>query len=153
MRSKFLLDILEDAARALGLVGIGEDAYVRPNELAEPTSDPVRFETFVSDFSTRPDAEESAVTVCSGGIIVSGPRGEGIERVDAVAQALADLFAPYGAFGARGWTFQEPLFGTSARRVSRVYAAGVERSNGTVVDGRYKVKITVRLEIYEEKTL
>ncbi|MBR6388128.1 MAG: hypothetical protein IKS14_07725, partial [Thermoguttaceae bacterium] len=67
MRSKFLLDILEDAARALGLVGIGEDAYVRPNELAEPTPDPVRFETFVSDFSTRPDAEESAVTVCSGG--------------------------------------------------------------------------------------
>ncbi|MBR6388018.1 MAG: hypothetical protein IKS14_07165, partial [Thermoguttaceae bacterium] len=73
--------------------------------------------------------------------------------VDAVAQALADLFAPYGAFGARGWTFQEPLFGTDARRVSRVYAAGVERSNGTVVDGRYKVKITVALEIFEEKTL
>jgi hypothetical protein len=151
MRSTYVLDFLERAVLALKIRGVGSNAVVRPNTLVDVGALPLYFETFASDFSTSSDSENSVVTRCVGAIVVSGPRGEGIDRVDAAAQALLDLFSSYNEKRLRGLTSRDRIYSNPrARKVARVYVVGAERSNGLVADGRYKTKISVRLEIYEE---
>ena len=152
MRSKYVLDFLERAILALKIRGIGPREIVRPNSLVDVGSCDLYFETFASDFSTRAETEKSVKTRCVGAIVVSGRRGEGIERVDAIAQALADLLSSYNKNRLCGWTTRERIFANSLNQLaSRVYVVGVERSNGLVADGRYKTKISVQLEIFEER--
>ncbi len=151
MLSKHVLDFLERAVLSLKIRGIGSREIVRPNALVDVGSSALYFETFASDFSTSSDTEKSVKTSCVGAIVVSSARGEGIDRVDAVAQALVDLFSSYNENRFSGWTSRDGIYLDFGRqKASRVYVVGVERSNGLVVDGRYKTKISVRLEIFEE---
>ena len=152
MRAKYVLDFLKTAIAALKLQGVDDARIALPNAPIDAGSLSLYFELFVSDCATRADTERSVVTTCRAAIAVSGAYGDGLERVDAIAQALVDLFASYNADSLRGWSARETIFASPRRgKLARVYVAGVERSNGTVVDGRYKVKIIVHLEIYEEE--
>ena len=116
MRSKYVLDFLERAILALKIRGIGPREIVRPNTLVDVGASALYFETFASDFSTRADTEKSVKTRCVGAIVVTGRRGEGIERVDAIAQALVDLFSSYNKNRFCGWTARERVFRDSLNR-------------------------------------
>lgn len=151
MRSKHVLDFLESAVLALKLDGITSASIVRPNTLVDIGSQRLYFELFVSDFSVEPETERSTIARCGATIVAAGAFGEGIEQIDAIAQALVDLFTTRQRRGTFGWSVRKRIYGDpTAESISRVYVNSVERTNGTVVDGRYKVKIVVKLEIYEE---
>lgn len=152
MRSQYILSYLRAAVLALDLPGVGPDAIAYPNRIADLGALPISFELHASDFTTAQETERSAVTRCVGSIAVSVPLGLGIERADSIAQALVDRFAFYNPNRDKGAAQIERVAGTKgAFRRSRLYPAKVERSNGTVVDGRYKIMILVTLDIYEEE--
>ncbi len=146
MRTKIALDLLRAAIRALKL---NDPVVVSPNTLADLADNALYFEIYASEFATRPETERSAVTRCDGTIVIADAVGFGYERVDAIAQALLDLFASYGELAKLGCCFLEPIAGADRSKRARLYVVGVERSNGVVTEGRYKVKIVAHLEIYE----
>ncbi|MBQ9873655.1 MAG: hypothetical protein IJM30_04240 [Thermoguttaceae bacterium] len=148
---RHILDFLRRAILALKIGGIDESAIVEPNVLADLGEKSLYFEISASDFEARPETERSVAGSRRGSIVVSGALGRGIDRVDAIAQALVDLFSSYNASRFYGWTTRERVYPfVGARRTERVYVVGVERSNGTVADGRYKTRISVLLDVYEE---
>ncbi len=151
MKQQPLLDLLTDAALALRLPGVTRETIARPNELPETSDSEFRFEVYVEDFNAVPDSELSSASVGCGVIVASAPLGSGSDRLDAVANALVDIVRLWRVQPFRNMVVTESLFREKkVKRESRVYVAGVDRSNGLVVDGRYKVNIVVQFEIYEE---
>lgn len=149
MRTRNVLLLLQAGVRKLGLEA---PAVNEPNKLADFADNALYFETYASDFVSEQETERSIVTRCLGTIVVSDALGSGQDRVDAIAQALLDLFSVYGAGGFDGGTAVEPIAGSAGYKRSAIYISGARRSNGVVAEGRYKVKVIVELEIYEEET-
>lgn len=151
MRSEYILSFLRSAILSLPTPAIDCESIVLPNQIADLGSRRLHFELFASDFKTRQETERSAITSCVGSIAVAVPLGTGGNRADALAQALVDLFASYGEGSKRGAFRVERIVGApNGRKASRLYVVGVERSNGAVVDGKYKIIVAIQLEIYEE---
>lgn len=149
MTHRFLLQYLAEACQALSDPRLPQEKKVYfPNEIIpdEAYDENVFFEVFTGDEAPVFDTEKTSVSAVVGSIVINGKQNVGVSLLDAVAEALIKPFlprTPLRKIGFKTLTCDGEYF-------DDVYIVSVERSEGGIDNGRYKITIFLTFEIYED---
>lgn len=149
MTHRFLLQFLAELCQSVKDQRLPEEPRVfYPNETipAEAVSDSVFYEVFTGDETPVWDTERTSASTVVGSIVINGKLNIGISLFDAIAEALTDKFLPCNPYRKIGFVTPN----CDGKRLQNVYVTNVERSEGGVDGGRYKITIFITFEIYED---
>lgn len=144
-----LLQYLADACRELHDSRLPEQKQVYfPNETipADANEQIVFFEVFTGGEAPFVDTENSNVSTCVGSIVINGKQNIGTSLSDAIAEALMNQFLERNPSRNIGFTTSH----FDGENIDNVYIVNVERSEGGIDNGRYKITVFITFEIYEE---
>lgn len=140
MNQRSLLSFLADALETLDEPTA--KTVVWPNEFTpdDATDADVFFEIFSGGASPERETENSDVGSVVGSIVLNGKANVGISYLDGIAESILALFRAGNPNRLKG-------FGDGN---AKAYVVGVERSEGGIDSGRYKITIFITFDIYED---
>lgn len=149
MTHRFLLKYLADLCESINDERLPTTKQIFfPNEkiTADALNDPVLFEVFTGDEAPIFDTEKTSVSTVVGSIVVNGKLNVGSSLLDAIAEALMSPFLPRNPCRKIGFITPN----CNGEYLENVYVTNVERSEGGVDGGRYKITIFITFDIYED---
>lgn len=140
MKTRSLLNYLAGAVETLEEPTT--KTIVLPNELAPEDSidADVFFEIFSGGTTPEIETENSDVGAIVGSIVLNGRTNVGVAYLDGIAENLLALFRANNPNRRKGFVDGN----------AKAYVVGVERSEGGIDNGRYKITIFITFDIYED---
>lgn len=149
MTHRYILQYLAELCQSLKDTRLPDEKKIYfPNEQipADAINENVFFEVFSGDDKPEFDTEKTNVSTVVGSIVINGKLNVGVSFLDAIAQALLDPFLPRNTARKTGFVIKDGEGYPS----ERAYVTGIERSEGGVDKGRYKITIFITFDIYED---
>lgn len=149
MVHRFLLQFLAELCQSIKDKRLPEKPRVFfPNETipVDALDDSVFYEVFTGDETPLWDTERTSVSTVVGSIVINGKLNVGATLLDAIAEAMTKPFLPRNPRRKIGFKTLE----NDGDYSNGVYITYVERSEGGVDNGRYKITIFITFEIYED---
>lgn len=148
MTHRYILQYLAELCQSLKDTRLPDEKKIYfPNELipADAVNETVFFEVFTGSDKPEFETEKTNVSTVVGSIVINGKTNVGISFLDAIAEALLDPFLPRNPKRKTGFV----IFDGDGYPSQRIYVTGIDRSEGAVDKGRYKITIFITFEIYE----